>query len=350
MMSYRRPVLAATALVFLSSAFGCDKKAGDKIAKVDASEVATGAPKRAPEASAARPAPSTAPASDGPDSAPAAAKGQPKVALVDAGREPRRELRVRPQRGDAQQVRMVMHTAMEMKLGELANPPTKLPPIAMTLAMTVEDVTADGDIRYRMAFPEVDVLDAAGVLPKVREAMATTLRSVEGLSGSGVSTSRGFNKGVNLDIPAGTAPQIKQILDGMKDTMNQVAALLPAEAVGVGAQWDVELTVQNKGITVEQKTRYELVSLQGERMTIKSVVAQSAPKQKFQNPAVPSVTMDLLSHKGRATGKSTLDLTQIFPSDSTSSAHVDMSMAFDAEGKRQTMSVKMAFQVEIKAK
>ncbi len=197
---------------------------------------------------------------------------------------------------------------------------------------------------------EASLADEPGRLPQVAEAMKAALGSVKGMSGTGTMSSRGFNKGAEIVLPAGADPQIRQAMDQMKESFSRLAAPLPEEAVGAGARWEVKMPVKSQGMTINQTATYELASIEGERVTAKCTLAQNASNQKIQNPTMPSLKVDLTKMVNKGTGNFRLDLAQLLPPEATLDMHSEMAMAMNMGGQKQTMTMTMDMNVQIEAK
>ena len=285
---------------------------------------------------------------------PTAAGGDPAMAtpvkLIEPGTEPRKMLRLHPNPGDKQTLSMTVKMAMETKVGEMETPAVKIPTITMSLETTVKGVAENGDITYEMVMGDMGVSDEPGATPEVAEAIKSVLTGIKGLSGSGTISSRGFSKGLEFKVPADTNPQARQIMDQMKDMYAQLAVPLPEEAVGPGAKWEVKLPIKAQGMTIDQKATYEVVSLEGERLTTKSAIVQQAANQKIQNPAMPGLKMDLTKMVGNGSGERTFDLAHLLPTTGAGKVHTEASMAMNMGGQKQAMTMKMDMNLRFESK
>ena len=273
-----------------------------------------------------------------------------QVKLLEAGAEPRKVLRLHPSPGDKQTLGLTMKMDMETKVGEMETPAMKLPAIKMTLDSTVKEVSDNGDITYEQVMGDISVSDEPGGTPEVAEAMKAAFAGVKGLSGTGTVSSRGVSKGVEFKAPAGGNPQARQLMDQMKESFTQLAAPLPEEAVGPGAKWEVKMPIKTQGMTIDQTATYEVVSLEGERLTTKSAIAQHAANQKVQNPAMPGLKMDLIKMTGSGTGERTFDLAHLLPVTGTGNVHSETSMAMNMGAQKQAMNMKMDLNLRFEAK
>jgi hypothetical protein len=273
-----------------------------------------------------------------------------QVKLLEPGAEPRKVLRLHPKPGDKQTLDLTVKMAMESKVGEMETPATKLPAIKMTLETTVKIVADNGDITYEMVMGDLTVSEEPGVAPMVAEAMKSAFTGVKGLSGSGTISSRGLSKGFEFKAAPDGNPQARQVVDQMKDAFSELAALLPEEAVGTGAKWEVKMPLKTQGMTIDQTASYEVVSLEGENFKTKSTIVQQAANQKIQNPAMPGIKVDLTKMTGTGSSERTFDLGKLLPTAGTGKVHTDTAMAMNMGGQKQPMTMKMDMDVRFEAK
>jgi hypothetical protein len=253
---------------------------------------------------------STASPASGGSAAPDAPPLQ-EVKLLEAGKEPRAALRLHPKVGQTEVLDMKLTMALEMTAGDQKAPPTKLPPMLMTMSMKVTNVAPDGDITYAFTLTKTDVAAGQGAEKQVVDAMRQALAKLDGMSGEAVVSNRGFTKDAKFNLPPGADPQTKQVLQGMEQALQQIGAPLPEEPVGPGAKWKYTTRVTQNGIRITQGAVYELVKIEGDVISCKVTVDQSAPKQKVASPV--GVTVDLLSLKSQGDGTTELDLGHLAP-------------------------------------
>jgi hypothetical protein len=274
-----------------------------------------------------------------------------KVKLLEAGAEPRKVLRLHPKPDDKQTVTMTIKMAMEMGLGETKTP-MKLPPMTMVLDLNVKGVSPGGDITYETVTTDVTMGEEPGVLPQIAAAMKTSIANLKGSTGKGIITDRGLNKSTEFQAAAaaGSDPSMRQATDQMKEALSGMTVPLPEEAVGPGAKWEVRLPLKSQGMTMEQTTTYTLVNAEEEKITTKAAIVQRAGNQKVSNPAMPGVKLDLTKMSGTGTGETTFDLSQLGPQSAAVESHSEVSMAMNAGGQKQAMTVKIDLNVQIEGK
>ena len=279
-----------------------------------------------------------------------AAASAVQVRLLEPGAEPRTALRLHPKPDDKQTVSMNLKIAMGMGTGDAPAQTMKLPAITLAMDTTVKSVSPEGDIGYETVMGDTTVAEEAGGMPGMADMMKTSLAGLKGLSGTGILSSRGISKAADFKLPSGTAPQVSQAFPQVKDSFSMLGVPLPEEPVGTGAKWEVKRTIKSQGITLDQTETYQLVSLEGQRLTLKSTIAQRAANQKIQSPAMPTMKVDLTKLTGTGTGETTADLGQLMPIAGTVDVHTDTSMATTMNGQQQNMSVKTDMNLKMEAK
>jgi hypothetical protein len=272
------------------------------------------------------------------------------VKLLQAGAEPRKVLRLHPNPGDKQTLRLTMKMAVETKMGEAQTPAMNLPAMTIAMDITVKDVSNEGDITYEVAMGETSVAEEPGASPQIVKAMKSALAGVKGMSVTGTMSNHGFGKGTEFKAPPGADPQARLVMDQMKDSFAQVAAPLPEEAVGPGAKWEVKMPIKSRGMTVDQTATYELVSIEGEHLTTKSTIIQRAVNQKIDNPIMSGMKVDLTKMTGKATSEFGLDLGKPMPSAGTMDSHSDIAMGLNMGGQNQSITMKMDLNLRLEAK
>ena len=260
----------------------------------------------------------------------------PVVKLIDAGKDPKKPLRLTAKVGLKRSMVMTMKMAMAMTLGANSMPKQDLPETRMTMDMKVTNVAPNGDIRYEFKIKKPEVIADKDANPMVVDAMKKALKGMEGMSGYAVVTSRGFTKEADINVPANMDPQMKQFMEGTKQSLHQIASPLPEEPVGVGAKWETIMKLQQNGMVLNQTATNDLVELKGDTGKINLKIKQNAERQKItQN----GVTVDLISLKSTGDGVMNFDLTRLVPSLATVSLNSDSQM--EAMGQKMAMKLDM---------
>ncbi len=274
-----------------------------------------------------------------------AAPAVTRLKLLNAGAEPRKALRLSGKPGDKQSMTMTMKMSMNVGAGGEQAMAMKIPAIKMPFDVTTTSVAESGDISYDIVMRDPNVVEDADSMPGMLDAMKASLGSMKGLSGKGTVSNRGFNKATDLKLPADANPQFRQVMDQMN--LSQMSSPLPEEAVGPGAKWEVTMPIQSQGLSLEQKSTCEVVSIEGSIVKLKTSIVQNAANQKIENPAAPGLEMTLKQMTGSGTGTTTMDLRKLMPTEGTVDFHADMSMAVNTGEGEQTMTTKVEMNMRL---
>lgn len=241
-----------------------------------------------------------------------AADARPTVTLLEAGAQPRRELRVRPVAGSSQRAKLTMRVSNEQSLGDMKMPRQEMPVMYFVMELAVKDVQPNGDFAYDFQYVDAGV-ELGGANPQLGNVMQPTLKSMIGLSGRASFTSTGMVKEATLEAPDDANHMVKQQVEGMKHSLHQVSAPFPQEAVGVGGKWRVSMPIVTNGISLQQTVVYTLRSIEGDSITIDAGVKQHADEQDVNPVGAPRGLLRLNSLDSTGEGWLTLDLTRCFP-------------------------------------
>lgn len=280
----------------------------------------------------------------------AATAGKSGVKLISAGNEPRMVLRLHPAVGDQQT--LVMTTKMNMTMSAAGNemPAMDLP--AMTTAMSVEvkKISEDGEITYGINFGSTDIAAGEDTKSPTGATMKAALGSAGEMSGEAKISDRGIAKAIEMKSTAKDNPMLAQTIEQMKDSASSATTPLPEEAVGPGAKWEQRTKNKAQGMTVDQVTTVELVSVDGDRMELNYTITQSAANQKIENPAMPGMKIDFVKLVTTGIGKASVDLGHLLPMSATVDSKSDTAMAMNVGQQKQMMNTKMKVSVKFEQK
>ncbi|NUP05254.1 MAG: hypothetical protein HOW73_04245 [Polyangiaceae bacterium] len=269
---------------------------------------------------------------------------QAKVALLNAGGEPRTELKyeLKPSQKDTTIMKMDMTMKMELGAGAPAPPAMKLPQVEMALDMTTADkAESNGDMRLTGMVSNVKVSPGATAMEQqVGKAMGDALTGMKGMKISYVITPKGRTRDVKVDVPAGAPAQAQQMVEQTKQSFENLMAPLPDEAVGTGAQWVVVNRVST-GADILQWTTYTLKKKDGSRIELQADVTQLAASNTISGPQMPG-TANIDSFASGGSGLTNMDLTRIAPDKGT--ADVKNAMAFSAQGQAMKIETQVNLQ------
>ena len=266
----------------------------------------------------------------------------PTIKVLNAGKDPKRVLRVKAPKDEKQTVVMALDMGITLDMGGVPRTQT-IPTISMPMDVTVNDVAANGDIRYTFVLREPSILADDVTPPAVIEAMKGATVGIAGLKGTAVVTNRGFTKDVHVTTPPGASPQIVQMVDSLEQSIGQMAAPVPEEAVGVGATWETTMNITKSSMKLTQVATTEIVAMEGDVVTLSIKLTQSAPKQKI---TTNGVTANLESYSGTGTGQTIVDLGHIVPKKAQVGLKSDMKMKAGEQSVSMGLTMDMTITAE----
>jgi hypothetical protein len=275
--------------------------------------------------------PAEKPASDG-----------PRVRLLAPGRAPLRTLRYQATKGQKGELSLGMTMSMEMSIAGQTLPATVMPEMRYGMEYLVTAVEPSGDIRYEFSFKDAKVVPGPNATPAVTEAMRGYMEKMTAMKGHVVVSSRGLVREADFVLPPDLDAQLRQFLDGMRQSLRQISAPFPEEAVGVGAKWETTLRATQNGLTLDQTSVSELTTLEEKGGRLAVTVTQNAEPQQMQPPNLPpGARIDLSTFKSSGSGESVFDLRQLMPSRAEMKLHTEMEATIQMGQEKQPMAMKM---------
>lgn len=269
-----------------------------------------------------------------------------EIKLLDAGQEPRRALRYKLQVGAKDTMNMSMDMDMQMKMTGMPSPNVVMPTMVMSMSMEIVEKVSDDEVRYRFELTDISVKDRPGAMSGATGMLETQMKKLVGMKGSAVVNGRGINRDAKLEMPEGLDAQMKQMMSGTMQNMEQLSAPFPEEPVGKGARWELHQNIAQNGMKIEQVVVYELVELDGDTGKMTATVTQSAGRQNVEMPGMGSAKAELLDLKSSGSGSTSFNLAKLVPT-SNIGLKSDYSMNVSAMGQEQTISAHLEMQVGI---
>ncbi|HAA30338.1 MAG TPA: hypothetical protein DCE56_24960 [Cyanobacteria bacterium UBA8553] len=286
------------------------------------------------------------------DSTPTSSTVQTKVELLNAGTEPKQELRFKPQVNAKQTVTLTMNMDMTSSVEGRPMPKFQIPASTMKMEAVVTQVDPNGDIHFQFNYTDADVVADATAQPEIINAMRSTLKKMVGLKGTFVSDNRGQVKSGNFVLPEGLDPMTKQLLQQVSNSLTQLSAPVPAEAIGKGAKWRVTSSLNLAGINLSQSSIYELASFQDNVANLNVTLEQQATSQALNLPNLPAdATMTLKSLKSQGQGQMNIRLDAAMPMQANISVNSngEMSVKGANNGKETTVSTQLTMQMALES-
>lgn len=287
------------------------------------------------------------PASD--VSTPAANSKSLQTELLSPGVEPRQQLRLKPSLGIKRTTTMTVKMEMAVSMAEKSINATKVPTMVLTIDTQATKIDANGDIHYEFSYANADVGGDTSNLPTAAvDSMRSAVKKLVGLKGSFIMDNRGANKGGSFTLPKDADNSVKQIVENMSKSLQQLASPLPAEAVGKGAKWRISFPSNAGGMNVNQTAIYELMDLQDGVATLKTTVEQQANPQNLTLPQLPAgSTMAVKSFVSQGQGEVIMRLDQLMPVRSVVSINSNSEMTLKFAGSPGESTIKMKLLMEM---
>lgn len=264
----------------------------------------------------------------------------PEIKLLDAGSEPRQVLRLQTKPQEVQRVKLSARMSMGLSVADKPAQTIKTPLAVMSATITPQETNAQGELVYEVAITDVTVKPEEGALPQLVQEMEKSLGKAKGMVLLGTMTDRYLTKQIEAKNSTGTLPVTKEDLETLKETFSNSELVLPEEAVGVGARWELKHKKKKRGMMVDETIQHEITALEGNVANIKSTIRQSATSQKISNPIMPALKVDMNKMTGSLTETATVDLTRIFPVHATADEQSEIIMSMTTGGQKQTLTMK----------
>lgn len=272
-----------------------------------------------------------------------------QVELIDAGSAPLHTIRYTPRVGETQTAVMTISIDMAMSVAGNTMPTQVIPAQKVTFDTTVEEVTADGDIKFNFIYTGAEVVDDPQNPSPMAPMLKEMIQSLVGATGSATVTNRGMTLSADFHIPEGMAPQMKQMLNGMKESMNRISSPVPSEPIGKGAKWKVTQNITANGMNLVQISTHEITGFDTAGFTMEINLTQSAVPQEIKNPGLPAgTTVSLISLETKGNGTSQVETASLIPVQSSLMITTESTMDVETAGQKQQMTtdVKMGMELE----
>jgi hypothetical protein len=274
----------------------------------------------------------------------------PQVRLLSAGAEPRQALRLHLKAGDTGSYQMGVSMDMKLAMAGAEMPTPKMPGMKVQFEVNVVSVGADGAATVVATVKDAGVTEGAADAGPAAAAMTGLFEKMKGASQTNFVSARGLRVMEAAAAKSANDPMLGQTMDQMMGGFDAAMVGLPEEAVGAGAKWEVQTVSKSQGLKVKNTQTIELVSVEGDKVSLKISTVQQAGKQTMQNPMVPGGKLELAKLEGSGSGEATLDLGRMLPAKSTAEQQTDMAMSMNVGGQSQTMSLKNNVKVTLEAK
>jgi hypothetical protein len=269
------------------------------------------------------------------------------VELLEPGRKPRAERRFRYVEGQTEILEMRM-TQIATTVVDGATNRIALPPIEYRFEAVVTDVDEVGVATLDMVLIHVEAVEDeeggaemdAATLAQLNVALAPLagLRVITQVDDRGITIAAATDL---RDIDPALVAQLGDVLG----SVNQVAAPLPEEPIGVGARWVSEGTASSNGLTFRTRQTSTLKAATDDSLRITLAGTQQGVPGPVDLPTLPegyTATLDSLT--GTLTGQMTVDLARLVP---VSRAEGDLTIVLTAADGSTSQQVESRAQTTV---
>jgi hypothetical protein len=269
------------------------------------------------------------------------------VRVLELGAEPRTRLRYRLAGPRSEETSMRMTSTIATGMGGSAGTELTMP--AMRILMTVDSAPAGkGELTANFRITQADVEETPGTMPGVIERMRAELPKLLGITIESRMTTRGATRQTRSSLPPDAPASLRGTIESLDGGMGR-NAVLPLEAVGVGARWEADEDIQQSGMKVHQRTRYRLDELAGTRLGLAVEVELSAGAQSFPLPGGGGLAGQLESMQGSGSGSTTLELGSVVPRLAHADVDTHLTMRIPVSGQSVTASMRMKAIIDMHA-
>jgi hypothetical protein len=227
-----------------------------------------------------------------------------EVTILEAGAEPREQLRYHGSSGRTERLllRLSLANFLETSAGS-AGGATPVLDLVMHIGGTYRG-TSEGLWGYPLKFELIGVNGADGMDPAALDALAKELEPIARTNGVFEIDNRGITRSAEVIVPPEASPRLLAMLSNVRTTL--LAAALPREAVGIGARWEADRIVTVGGMKVPQTVTYTLLAREVDVLRIGISMRQSAKPQEFTR--LDGTVVQLESYEMNAVGTTVVDL------------------------------------------
>ncbi len=265
------------------------------------------------------------------------------VILREPGSEPRQVLAITAPKGHSEAVRMSMGMTMTMSMGAMGSHTTSMPPILSDMRLEVIEELPDDRLVLLAETTSVSLGESSEPLdPMLLAQLEGSLGSLVGMKVQSTMDRQGRKAEHEVRLPDGLDPAMRQQYDSMSNTFSQLTMPLPLEAVGPGARWDTSVLLDNQGMKLLQTSHTELVSIEGDTLTLNTSIEQVLVGQSAMEGLPPGAEVQWLRFGSSGQGVTVQDLGSLTPHDTEVSVELDALMRITIQDQTQDMGIRMA--------
>lgn len=272
------------------------------------------------------------------------------IQIISVGAQPLQTLRFTPKANSKESADMQMTMNMAMSVNGNPAPAFQIPGTKMKLNTVVSKVEPNGDFHYDFSYSDVGLVGNSTLPPAVLANMRNEMKKIEAFKGSAIVDNMGRTKKANFVVPPNSDPSLKQMMEQMAASIEQVSAQVPEQAIGKGAKWQVKSQISLNGINLQQTANYELVDIKNGIATMNINLTQTIPgTQNMVLPQMPpGMTMTLQSYSATGSGQAKVSLNRIMPLSTNLAMNTKAQMSTTIPNSQEKMLMDQQISMEMK--
>ena len=255
----------------------------------------------------------------GPPASPPPARAQAAYAItvVEAGAEPRREFRYNlvPARTETMTMEMTIDQSITMD-GAIAQRMT-LPTMLMTIDFETREAAegaAEGALTAAFRFTGFKAVTRPGVPEGFTPMLEAGLQGYTTVSGAIDLLPTGHLSALRLDANPNTPVEVRESLAQTMSALRSAIAPFPDDAIGIGATWNVDMTIPFPLFVMAQRLTYTLEKVEGSVVTLGVSMQQADPGEKQVIQDAAQAWANTVSEiTGSGSGRAVIDLGRVVP-------------------------------------
>lgn len=285
--------------------------------------------------------------------APAKSPAKTTIKLLKPGKAPRAVMTY--QLKAVNKLKMTVMTKMTMRArvlvkGQLRNtPPIPTPAMKIETTMMTKGTNAKGMTKLIGSISHIKVLPSINTPPMVVIQLRKALAKLKGSKVQYIFDKQGnLHKG-GFQAPKGINQQMRQILNNIRQNMQQIIVPFPTKPIGVGASWEVKIPIL-RPVRLTQTMRYTLKQNKKGVLFLDVQMTQDAKNQRVRHRS----RMGLVQNHIHTLKTLTKGATQIglrnFLLKTTMKGNSNMAMTVTLRGRSQKLFFRMQMSNSIQTK
>jgi hypothetical protein len=202
------------------------------------------------------------------------------VLVLEYGTLPRRLLRYAIEEGSTATSTMELSTSSMTSTTSAGEEFTSRPGLRFVVSSGPAIKLPSGNARFDIRIVEAEAIVPPGVDPEVERDLNASAALLEEIGGWIEVNDRGITQRSELNQAAKNPNVPTRLLMMIFQARTSLArVLLPAEPVGLGATWEARKQLKVYGFEIQQRDRYTVLDIVGDKLKLKIDISQTAPKQ-----------------------------------------------------------------------